>query len=113
MAALSRGGISSRTCLFGPSTGGLISARIHTCWRRPPTFFSGSQCRWNARNKPALLPELLELSMRLALFVAAFTTVASAAAADNFFAFRASEAGACRYIAKMERENRARGIGLY
>ena len=33
-------------------------------------------------------------------------------AGDNFFAFRASEAEACSYIAKMERENRARGIGL-
>jgi hypothetical protein len=38
--------------------------------------------------------------------------VRAVAAADNFFAFRASEAGACSYIAKMERENRARGIGL-
>jgi hypothetical protein len=33
-------------------------------------------------------------------------------AGDNLFAFRASEAGACSYIAKMEGENRARGIGI-
>jgi hypothetical protein len=82
VAAPSRVVCLRERALSGPSTNGLISARIHTCWRQPPTFFSGSQCRWNARNKPALLSERLKLSMLLALFAAAFITIASAAAAE-------------------------------
>jgi hypothetical protein len=33
-------------------------------------------------------------------------------AGDNLFAFRTSENGACSYVAKMQGENRARGIGI-
>jgi hypothetical protein len=33
-------------------------------------------------------------------------------AGDNLFAFRGSDNGACSYIAKMQGENRARGIGI-